>query len=163
MWWRRPEKTYPAFMRPSLAEGNLLARSVAAEQWWFSRNDSWFLSVVPVVSWARTAPPNAGQCRWRMLRSTSSSNGSESWLGAKGDGEGVWLTGACGSRVGQSTTSGCKGSGVRKGSSGPCSAGGNAPDKPGADANCCGPNTRTMCGQSTFSSTRRWMAVRSSS
>ena len=95
---------------------------------WFCRIDFGLPSAVPSVWSAKTAPPNAGQRRWRTLRSTSSGSGYGSWPGATCAGVGDWFAGACESRVGASTTSGCNGSGARRGSRGPCHASRSAHD-----------------------------------
>jgi hypothetical protein len=83
-----------------------------------------------------------------------------SWPGAMRAGAGGWSTDGCDWMAGASITSVCNGSGVRKGSSDLCRVGGSAPVQPEASRNCCEPNTRTMCGLSTSSSTKRWMAGR---
>ena len=83
--------------------------------------------------------------------------GFGSWPGATSAGVGDWFAGACESRVGASTTSGCNGSGARRGSRGPCHASRSAHDPQTASESYSEPSTRTMCGQSTFNSTKQWM------
>ena len=121
---------------------------------WFCRIDFGLPSAVPSVWSAKTAPPNAGQRRWRTLRSTSSGSGYGSWPGATCAGVGDWFAGACESRVGASTTSGCNGSGARRGSRGPCHASRSANNPQTAPESYSEPNTRNTRGPSTFSSTR---------
>ena len=78
-------------------------------------------------------------------------------------GAGGLSTDGCGLMAGASITSGCNGSGVRKGSKDTCLARASALGLPVAAWSCCALNTLTTSGRSNSSSTRRWTSAPASS